>query len=56
MHGCAVPQYEPELCPSLIYRMVTPKVTITIFVSGKVTLLGGKVRQALPPCLLSWHP
>ena len=38
-------QYEPELFPGLIYRMVTPKIVILIFVSGKVVLTGGKARQ-----------
>ena len=37
------PQYEPELFPGLIYRMVQPKVVLLIFVSGKVVLTGGKV-------------
>lgn len=39
-----VAQYEPELFPGLIYRMVTPKIVLLIFVSGKVVLTGGKVR------------
>lgn len=42
---CALPQYEPELFPGLIYRMVTPKIVILIFVSGKVVLTGGKARR-----------
>lgn len=33
-------QYEPELFPGLIYRMVDPKVVLLIFVSGKVVLTG----------------
>ncbi len=32
--------YEPELFPGLIYRMVVPKVVLLIFVSGKVVLTG----------------
>jgi len=36
-------QYEPELFPGLIYRMVDPKVVLLIFVSGKVVLTGAKV-------------
>lgn len=34
--------YEPELFPGLIYRMVTPKVVLLIFVSGKVVITGAK--------------
>ena len=34
--------YEPELFPGLIYRMMTPKVVLLIFVSGKVVLTGAK--------------
>ena len=52
-HG-APPQYEPELFPGLIYRMVTPKIVILIFVSGKVVLTGGKARQRrFPPACLA---
>ena len=40
-------QYEPELFPGLIYRMVKPKVVLLIFVSGKVVLTGAKVSLAL---------
>jgi len=39
--------YEPELFPGLIYRMVQPKIVLLIFVSGKVVLTGGKVRQEI---------
>lgn len=40
-HSCpAVAQYEPELFPGLIYRMLQPKVVLLIFVSGKVVLTG----------------
>ena len=40
-------QYEPELFPGLIYRMVQPKIVLLIFVSGKVVLTGGKVRNEI---------
>ena len=39
--------YEPELFPGLIYRMVSPKIVLLIFVSGKVVLTGGKVRNEI---------
>jgi transcription initiation factor TFIID TATA-box-binding protein len=37
--------YEPELFPGLIYRMVSPKIVLLIFVSGKLVLTGGKTRK-----------
>jgi transcription initiation factor TFIID TATA-box-binding protein len=37
--------YEPELFPGLIYRMITPKVVLLIFVSGKLVLTGAKKRS-----------
>ena len=39
--------YEPELFPGLIYRMVQPKIVLLIFVSGKVVLTGGKLRNEI---------
>ncbi|TPX35558.1 hypothetical protein SmJEL517_g02041 [Synchytrium microbalum] len=41
----AFANYEPELFPGLIYRMVDPKVVLLIFVSGKVVLTGAKTRE-----------
>ncbi|XP_033323595.1 TATA-box binding protein-related factor isoform X1 [Megalopta genalis] len=32
--------YEPELYPGLIYRMVSPRVVLLIFVNGKIVLTG----------------
>lgn len=34
--------YEPELFPGLSYRMEKPKVTILVFVSGKIVITGAK--------------
>ncbi|KAH9376074.1 hypothetical protein HPB48_007262 [Haemaphysalis longicornis] len=39
--------YEPELFPGLIYRMVKPRIVLLIFVSGKVVLTGAKVRSEI---------
>jgi len=39
--------YEPELFPGLIYRMMSPKVVLLIFVSGKIVLTGAKVREEI---------
>ncbi|KAK0575250.1 hypothetical protein LWI29_035984 [Acer saccharum] len=42
---CAFSNYEPEIFPGLVYRMKQPKVTLLIFVSGKVVITGAKVRE-----------
>jgi transcription initiation factor TFIID TATA-box-binding protein len=33
------------LFPGLIYRMITPKVVLLVFVSGKLVLTGAKKRN-----------
>lgn len=38
-------QYEPELFPGLVYRLVDPKMVLLIFASGKVVFTGAKSRQ-----------
>ena len=35
--------YEPEIFPGLVYKMLDPKVTLLIFVSGKVVLMGKSI-------------
>lgn len=32
--------YEPELFPGLVYRMMQPKCTLLIFVTGKIVITG----------------
>lgn len=39
--------YEPELFPGLVYRMMMPRITLLIFVSGKVVLTGAKTKEDL---------
>lgn len=34
--------YEPEIFPGLIYRILTLKVVVLIFVSGKIVLTGAR--------------
>ena len=41
-HFCT---YEPEVFPGLIYRMMSPKIVLLIFVSGKIVLTGAKTRE-----------
>ena len=38
-------QYDPEMFPGLIFRMVVPKVVLLIFNSGKIVLTGAKERE-----------
>jgi len=40
-------EYEPELFPGLIYRMIKPKIVLLVFVSGKVVLTGAKQRSEI---------
>jgi transcription initiation factor TFIID TATA-box-binding protein len=53
--------YEPEMFPGLIYRMIKPKIVLLIFVSGKIVLTGAKERndiftafQQIYPTLMSF--
>jgi len=48
--------YEPELFPGLIYRMVSPRVVLLIFVSGKVVLTGAKERSQISKAFEIIHP
>lgn len=48
--------YEPELFPGLIFRMVLPKVVLLIFVSGKVVLTGAKQRQDIYTAFENIYP
>jgi len=48
--------YEPELFPGLIYRMVSPKIVLLIFVSGKVVLTGAKTRDEIYEAFENIYP
>ncbi|KAI5086279.1 TATA box-binding protein-like protein 2, partial [Silurus meridionalis] len=48
--------YEPELFPGLIYRMVTPRIVLLIFVSGKVVLTGAKDRSEIYKAFENIYP
>ena len=39
--------YEPELFPGLVYRMFEPKVTMLVFVTGKVVITGARNREEI---------
>jgi transcription initiation factor TFIID TATA-box-binding protein len=48
--------YEPELFPGLVYRMVSPKIVLLIFVSGKVVLTGGKQKDSVLQAFNKMYP
>eukprot|EP01135_Chromosphaera_perkinsii_P000005 Nk52_evm1s5 gene=Nk52_evmTU1s5 len=52
-HFCS---YEPELFPGLIYRMMSPKIVLLIFVSGKIVLTGAKVREEIYTAFENIYP
>ncbi|KYQ91229.1 TATA-binding protein [Tieghemostelium lacteum] len=48
--------YEPEIFPGLIYKMIQPKVVLLIFVSGKIVLTGAKVREEIYEAFENIYP
>ena len=48
--------YEPELFPGLIYRMTEPKMTVLIFVSGKLVITGAKSQESLQAAVEYIYP
>ncbi|KAL7721831.1 TATA-box-binding protein 1 [Entamoeba marina] len=49
-------QYEPEVFPGLVYRMVVPKVTLLVFSTGKVVLTGAKDEESLNTAYKNIYP
>lgn len=39
--------YDPEVFPGLIYKMVEPKIVLLIFFSGKIVLTGAKTKEQI---------
>ncbi|DBA01446.1 TPA: hypothetical protein N0F65_005565 [Lagenidium giganteum] len=48
--------YEPELFPGLIYRMLKPKCTMLVFVSGKLVITGLKTTAEGEEALCKMFP
>jgi len=48
--------YEPELFPGLVYRLFNPKVTILVFVSGKVVITGARSRLEVRDAFAKIYP
>nr|CAX69470.1 TATA box binding protein like 2 [Schistosoma japonicum] len=49
-------QYEPEIFPALIYRIIKPRLVMLIFVNGKVVMTGAKSREHLYEALNNVYP
>ncbi|KAI9914516.1 hypothetical protein PsorP6_007622 [Peronosclerospora sorghi] len=49
-------QYEPELFLGLIYKLVEPKLTLLIFVSGKIVLCGARDPSHLYQAIEKMYP
>jgi len=52
----AYSSYEPEIFPGLIYRMISPKVVLLIFASGKVVLTGAKDKETIYQAFSNIYP
>lgn len=48
--------YEPELFPGLVYRLLEPKISLLVFVSGKVVITGGRNRSDIITAFKSIFP
>lgn len=48
--------YEPEIFPGLIYRIVKPKVSLLVFTTGKIVLLGAKREEDLEEAMRLMFP
>ena len=52
----ATSSYEPELFPGLVYRLFSPKVSILVFVSGKVVITGARSRLEIREAFEKIYP
>jgi len=48
--------YEPELFPGLIYKMMRPKVVLLVFVSGRVVFTGAKSKEDIYEAFRKIYP
>ena len=49
-------EYEPELKPFLVFRLVRPHVTVMVFASGSVTLTKGRSTEDLREAMVRVYP
>ncbi len=52
----ATASYEPELFAGLVYRLLDPKLSLLVFVSGKVVISGAKSREEISRAFKSIYP
>mmetsp|Transcript_26296 Transcript_26296/g.36648 ORF Transcript_26296/g.36648 Transcript_26296/m.36648 type:complete len:243 (-) Transcript_26296:125-853(-) len=48
--------FEPDLFAGLIYRMVEPKIVLTVFASGKVNMTGAKSEEQISKAFENIYP
>ena len=48
--------YEPELFPGLVYRLLDPKISLLVFVSGKIVITGGRSKEDIVTAFKSIYP
>lgn len=48
--------YEPEIFPGLIYRMLSPKIVLLVFASGKIVLTGAKTKEDIYEAFKIMYP
>jgi transcription initiation factor TFIID TATA-box-binding protein len=48
--------YEPEIFPGLIYRMLSPKIVLLVFASGKIVLTGAKTKEDIYEAFKHMYP
>lgn len=48
--------YEPELFPGLVFRMISPKVSLIVFSSGKVNITGAKTSEEIEEAFKKFYP
>jgi transcription initiation factor TFIID TATA-box-binding protein len=56
LRTCNFSNYEPEIFPGLIYRMVNPKVVLLIFTTGKIVITGAKTRDDIDKAFELMYP
>ncbi|TPP55180.1 TBP factor [Fasciola gigantica] len=49
-------QYEPEIFPGLIYRIIKPRMVLLIFVNGKIVITGAKSREQMYEAMNNIYP
>ena len=48
--------YEPEIFPGLVYRMLEERVVVLVFVTGKIVLTGAKSKELMDNAFRRIYP